>query len=56
MTTIYRYIGKFHFTIARFPGRCSICGKTINKGDKIYYNPETKSVHCVNDTCALRCR
>lgn len=33
---------------AKFNGNCNICGKSIKKGDPLYYWPATKTALCEN--------
>jgi len=37
-------------TTARFNSTCSMCGKTINKGDSIVYDKYRRLVYCLSDS------
>ncbi len=39
------------FIPARFKSACAETGKTINKGDTIYYNRTTKKAYCSLSQC-----
>jgi hypothetical protein len=45
------YKGDPHWTTAKFPGRCTRCGKKINRGDRIFYYPRGKVVYCDAPGC-----
>ena len=40
-----------YWTKARFKSKCHKCGKVINKGQDIFYYPNSKTVLCDADDC-----
>ena len=47
----YYYSGDPYWTSARFTSCCSRCGRSISKGEKIFYYPKTKDVFCSDGRC-----
>lgn len=45
------YSGDPRWIIARFESKCSKCGKSVKRGEKIFYYPRTKSVFCDSPGC-----
>lgn len=49
------YSGDPRWITAKFSSNCSHCGKKINRGDRIFYYPRTKSVFCEGPSCGKHC-
>ena len=41
-----RYRQDPYWTRARFTSQCRKCGRTIRRGEDIYYYPRTRTVYC----------
>jgi len=46
-----RYAGDPHWTTAKFTSTCKSCGRTIAKGEPIFYYPRSRGVYCQGTPC-----
>jgi len=51
MAYFTRYSGDPYWTTARFQSSCRHCGRTIKKGEDIFYYPKQKAVYCQDAGC-----